>query len=68
MVGAIIGELPSGLSDGLGAAILNFNQYYSTGPEKLWAAIVTAALLGISFLWLSRCVERRVLKHIAAHA
>ncbi len=29
VVGAIIGELPSSIQDGLGGAILNFNQYYS---------------------------------------
>ena len=32
VVGAIIGELPSGLQDGLGGAIINFNQYYSLEP------------------------------------
>jgi NitT/TauT family transport system permease protein len=49
VVGAIIGELPSGRRDGLGGAILNFNQYYISGPAKLWATIVMAALLGICF-------------------
>ena len=28
VVGAIIGELPASIQDGLGGAILNFNQYY----------------------------------------
>src|SRR5439155_10763181 len=37
-VGAIIGELPSGIRDGLGGAILNFNQRYITGSPQLWAA------------------------------
>jgi NitT/TauT family transport system permease protein len=49
VVGAIIGELPSGISDGLGGAILNFNQYYISGPAKLWATIVMTALVGILF-------------------
>jgi NitT/TauT family transport system permease protein len=49
VVGAIIGELPSGIRDGLGGAILNFNQYYISGPPKLWAAIVVASLVGIGF-------------------
>jgi NitT/TauT family transport system permease protein len=49
VVGAIIGELPSGRRDGLGGAILNFNQYYISGPAKLWATIALAALLGICF-------------------
>ena len=62
VVGAIIGELPSGIRDGLGGAILNFNQYYISGPEKLWAAIIVAALLGIVFFALVRAVEVAVLR------
>ena len=46
IVGAIIGEGPGGILHGLGRAIITFNQYYITGPEKLWAAIVVASLLG----------------------
>ncbi|MEM7130604.1 MAG: ABC transporter permease [Chloroflexota bacterium] len=49
VVGAIIGELPSGIADGLGRVILNFNQYYATGPEKLWASILFASLTGLLF-------------------
>jgi NitT/TauT family transport system permease protein len=49
VVGAIIGELPSGIRDGLGGAILNFNQYYISGPPKLWAAILVASVVGIGF-------------------
>ena len=49
VVGAIIGELPSGIADGLGRVILNFNQYYATGPEKLWASILFASLTGMAF-------------------
>ena len=57
VVGAIIGELPSGIPDGLGAAILNFKQYYVSGPEKLWATIVVAAGLGLVFVGLVRLAE-----------
>jgi NitT/TauT family transport system permease protein len=57
VVGAIIGELPSGIPDGLGAAILNFKQYYVSGPEKLWATIVVAAALGVIFVGLVRLAE-----------
>src|ERR687894_669940 len=49
VVGAIIGELPASIQDGLGGAILNFNQYYSTTPENLWATNLVAAALGIAF-------------------
>jgi NitT/TauT family transport system permease protein len=64
VVGAIIGELPSGSRDGLGGAILNFNQYYITGPERLWAAIVTTALVGIAFFAIVALAERIVLRDI----
>ncbi|MEZ4868354.1 MAG: ABC transporter permease subunit [Caldilineaceae bacterium] len=49
VVGSIIGELPSGIRDGLGGAILNFNQYYISGPERLWATIIVSAVVGITF-------------------
>jgi NitT/TauT family transport system permease protein len=57
IVGAIIGEGPGGISDGLGRVIITFNQYYITGPEKLWAAIIASALLGIVFFLCVRAVE-----------
>jgi NitT/TauT family transport system permease protein len=57
IVGAIIGEGPGGISDGLGRVIITFNQYYITGPEKLWASIVAAAILGIVFYLCVRAVE-----------
>ena len=57
IVGAIIGEGPGGISDGLGRVIITFNQYYITGPEKLWASIVAAAILGITFYLCVRAVE-----------
>jgi NitT/TauT family transport system permease protein len=57
IVGAIIGEGPGGIPDGLGRAIINFNQQYITGPEKLWAAILISSLLGISFFLVIRVAE-----------
>ena len=69
VVGAIIGELPASIQDGLGGAILNFNQYYVTGPERLWATNVIAALLGIAFflvvLLAEKLVVRRAPEHVA---
>jgi NitT/TauT family transport system permease protein len=64
VVGAIIAELPSGIRDGLGGAILNFNQYYITGPAKLWATIGLTALVGILFFVAISLIERLVLKNI----
>ena len=49
VIGAIIGETPASIQDGLGGAIVNFNQYYSTGPERLWATNIVCAVLGLVF-------------------
>ncbi len=57
IVGAIIGEGPGGVPEGLGRAIINFNQQYITGPEKLWATIFIAAMVGIAFYLLVQAVE-----------
>jgi NitT/TauT family transport system permease protein len=62
VVGAIIGELPSGLQDGLGGAIINFNQYYSFEPQELWATNVVAAALGILFFVAVVVAERIVVR------
>ena len=62
VVGAIIGELPSGLQDGLGGAILNYNQYYSQAPPRLWATIVAAAITGILFFAAIAIIERLVIR------
>jgi NitT/TauT family transport system permease protein len=62
VVGAIIGELPTGLQDGLGGAIFNFNQYYSIEPQELWATNVIAALLGIAFFVLVVLTERAIVR------
>jgi NitT/TauT family transport system permease protein len=68
VVGAIIGELPSGIRDGLGGAILNFNQFYVSGPPKLWAAIIVAAIVGIGFFALVRVAEVVLLRGRTAPA
>jgi NitT/TauT family transport system permease protein len=62
IVGAIIGELPSGIQDGLGGMILVFNQYYGLDPTQLWATNLIAALLGICFFLVVLLVERLVVR------
>jgi len=62
LVGTIIGEGPGGVPQGLGRAILNFNQQYITGPERLWATIVVASMLGIIIFLLVRLAEMAVLR------
>src|SRR4029078_10533320 len=67
VIGAIIGETPASLQGGLGYALVNFNQYYSTQPANLWATIVVCALLGISFFLAIVIVEKIVLKRAPEH-
>jgi NitT/TauT family transport system permease protein len=62
VVGAIIGELPTGLQDGLGGAIINFNQYYSIEPQELWATNVIAAALGIAFFVIVVLAEKAIVR------
>src|SRR5581483_7046002 len=62
VVGAIIGELPSGIQDGLGGAIINFNQYYLQGPQRLWATNLMAALTGIVAFVAVTIVERLLVR------
>ena len=58
VVGAIIGELPSSIQDGLAGAILNFNQYYVSSPPSLWATNIIAAALGILFFVVVAIAEK----------
>jgi NitT/TauT family transport system permease protein len=62
VIGAIIGETPASIQDGLGGAIVNFNQYYSTGPERLWATNIVCAVLGFAFYGVVVLAERLILK------
>ena len=62
VVGAIIGELPSGLQSGLGGAILNFNQYYSIEPQELWATNIVAAALGVTFFLIVVGAEKLLVR------
>jgi NitT/TauT family transport system permease protein len=62
VVGAIIGELPSSIQDGLGGAIINFNQYYALTPRYLWATNLVAAALGIAFFLAVVLAERVVVR------
>jgi NitT/TauT family transport system permease protein len=62
VVGAIVGELPSSRSDGLAAAILRASGNYAAEPEKLWAAILMASLVGIGFFSAVSLAERLVMR------
>lgn len=62
VVGAIIGELPSSIQDGLAGAILNFNQYYVISPPSLWATNIIAAAVGITFFGAVVLAEKLVVR------
>jgi len=62
VVGAVIGELPSGIQNGLGGAIINYAQYYTSSPPKLWATNLITALLGIAFYVTIALLEKLVVR------
>lgn len=62
VVGAIIGELPSGIQTGLGIAILNFARYYNQSPPRLYATILAAGCVGILFYAVIAGLERVIVR------
>jgi NitT/TauT family transport system permease protein len=62
VVGAIIGEESASIADGLGGAIINFNQYYVLEPTNLWATNLYAAVLGIGFFLIVLLAEKLVVR------
>jgi NitT/TauT family transport system permease protein len=60
VVGAIVGELPTGANAGLGRALLSFSQQFTAAPEKLYVTVIFCALAGLLFVGLVTLVERRV--------
>jgi NitT/TauT family transport system permease protein len=63
VVGAIVGELPSLIQDGLARQIITGMQYYSLNAAFLWAAIVVSAVLGIGVYLLVVGVESWILRY-----
>ena len=62
IVGAIVGEISSGVGGGLGRRILLEAQRYTTGPERLYVAVIGSAILGIFVFLVITSVERLVLR------
>src|SRR5262245_2149082 len=62
VVGAIIGEESASIAEGLGGAIINFNQYYVLEPKNLWATNLYAALLGIGFFLVVLLAEKLIVR------
>jgi NitT/TauT family transport system permease protein len=63
IVGAIVAEAPTGMTGGLGRAIIQFNQQFSSSPQKLWATVIVCAVVGIAFFVIVRLAELLVLRH-----
>lgn len=64
LVGAIVGELPTGAQAGLGARLLAGSYYGQT--VQIWAALLAAALLAASLVGLMGWIERAVARTMGA--
>ena len=60
IVGAIVGEISAGVRGGLGRRILREAFNYTTGPDRLFASVLGAAVLGIFVFLVVTGVERVV--------
>ncbi|WP_430463988.1 ABC transporter permease [Tabrizicola sp.] len=60
LVGAIVGELPTGAVAGLGARLLSGSYYGQT--VQIWAALFAAAIVAAGMVMLIGVMERRTLK------
>jgi NitT/TauT family transport system permease protein len=61
LVGAIVGELPTGAQAGLGARLLAGSYYGQT--IQIWSALVVSAVLGMGLVGLIGLVERITLRY-----
>jgi NitT/TauT family transport system permease protein len=60
LVGAIVGELPTGAQAGLGARLLAGSYYGQT--VQIWAALFAAAILAAGMVGLTGLAERLTLR------
>ena len=61
LIGAIVGELPTGAQAGLGARLLSGSYYGQT--MQIWSALIMASLVGVVLVCIVALVERLVLRH-----
>lgn len=62
LVGAIVGELPTGAVAGLGARLLAGSYYGQT--VQIWSALFAAAILAATLVGVLGVIERRVLRRM----
>jgi NitT/TauT family transport system permease protein len=58
LIGAIVGELPTGAQAGLGARLLQGSYFGQT--VQIWSALAMASLLGVALVAVVGAVERAV--------
>ena len=58
LVGAIVGELPTGAQAGLGARLLSGSYYGQT--IQIWSALIMASLVGVVLVFIVGLAERVV--------
>lgn len=66
LVGAIVGELPTGASAGIGARLLTGSYYGQT--VQIWSALFMAAFLGMSLVYGIAGIERLALGRAEARS
>ncbi len=66
LVGAIVGELPTGAQAGIGARLLNGSYYGQT--VQIWAALFTASFVAAMLVWGVGVVERVTARMMGARA
>ncbi|WP_169569034.1 ABC transporter permease [Sneathiella limimaris] len=64
LVGAIVGELPTGAVAGLGARLLSGSYYGQT--IQIWSALVMASVLGMLLVYLVSIIEKFVTQKMGA--
>jgi NitT/TauT family transport system permease protein len=62
LVGAIVGEMPTGAMAGLGARLLSGSYYGQT--VQIWAALFAAAILAAALVGIVGAVEARLLRRM----
>ena len=64
LIGAIVGELPTGAQAGIGARLLAGSYYGQT--VQIWAALLAASILAAGLVALVGLSERIVLQQMGA--
>ena len=66
LVGAIVGELPTGAQAGIGARLLSGSYYGQT--VLIWSALLMASLVGVALVFVVSMAERIVRRRMGAPA